>query len=615
MEGLQMKALIYCRTSSKSNRSLDNDRLSPEEKRDMSGKISLQLQERECRALAEKLDYDVAGVYSDNGKSCVTYPTGFESAAKSDVEWQATIEKMHLVGNEYRDGLGDMLKAIARGGIQAVIIRNETRLMRSLVLSALLPTVYGFLKKHNVIIHTVEGRKIDARNFQDVFLANIVSMTEINGMMERLRNSASSLKEKQDGGWLISGVLNYGFKQTGKQKIELVRDEMCEIRKMFDSFLAGSTLRSICKDLNTRKVKSKRAAFWRPSNVRSILRSMRVTGYQRDTNGKYLILQPMKEYAKELVSLDQWKATQTKLDNQKCMGRIKKIVHPLSTLMRCGCCGSAMVVQNGTSEYGDNERITGFYVCKDAMDRQNKGDCRFSRIKECSTHSTSGKFKSTGIVDSLMPLLGLAIVEKMQEAKDINLKTGRMELIDEELSIISNTRKTLASRISKGLISDNELDDMLAEQNTRKKELESERTVLESEINEVKEMTSFDRAKLMLALTEGKINMMMYRELAHKVFESITVYEDKVEIKLKHSHIETLKMKRGGIEAEKPNGGMLVLPRIRHTCARTLPAGFVNFYSDSVADVIYWLKSHYKGNMTEKMIYSDGALRVFTIGA
>ncbi len=606
-----MKAAIYCRTSSRNSRSLDNDKLSNEERKDMSGKISLQLQERECRALAEKLGYNVIGAYSDNGKSCITYPTGFEAAAQADLEWLATIQKMNLVGNEYREGLGDMLRAIAQGNIQAVIVRNETRLMRSLVLSALLPTVYGFLKKHNVIIHTVEGRKIDARNFQDIFLANIVSMTEINGMMERLKNSAASLKEKQDGGWLVSGVKNYGFRQTGKQEIELLPEEMHEIHGMFDMFLEGESLRSICKGLNRRKVKCKRASFWRPSNVRSILRSLRVTGYQRNSKGEYLPLQPMRGYAEELVSLEKWKRAQTRLDKQKEMGRIKNQIHPLSSLIRCGCCGSAMVIQNGTSEYGDNERITSYYVCKSALDKGEKGDCRYSRIKERTTGKALDKFKAQGILDSLMPLLGLAIIQKMQEAKDIELKKGRIELIDEELAIITNTRNSFAARVSKGLITNSELDEMLSEQNTRRKELETERKAIETEINDARDITSIDRARLMLDLAKGKLDMMIYRDLAHSVFESITVYAEKVDVKFKFSHVETLK--NDGRFYRAP-GGSLTLPRIKHTCTRTLPAGFVKFHSDRIADVMYWLKSQYKGDTTQRMLYADGALRVFTIG-
>ena len=90
----KLKAVIYCRTSGRNQKFETDLELKELEEKDTSGKISLQIQERECRKRAEKEGFEVVEVYRDNNYSCITYPDTpfFRGRAEGDTEFQNAIK-------------------------------------------------------------------------------------------------------------------------------------------------------------------------------------------------------------------------------------------------------------------------------------------------------------------------------------------------------------------------------------------------------------------------------------------------------------------------------------------------------------------------------------------
>lgn len=209
------KAVIYCRTSGK-NQSFETDlELKKLEKKDKSGKISLQIQERECRKIADKFGFEVVEVYQDNNYSCITYPDTpyFRDRAEGDGNFQRAIKNIRRINenNSFRPDFGRMMERVKKKDIHTIIVREETRLMRPLPKSALLLDTYNLLEECNTLVHTAKGNVIDPANFYDFFIMQIVSLTEIQSMMAKIEASKASTIEKRDNGDVYGRLYCFGY--------------------------------------------------------------------------------------------------------------------------------------------------------------------------------------------------------------------------------------------------------------------------------------------------------------------------------------------------------------------------------------------------------------------
>lgn len=171
----------------------------------------------DCHALARRLGWSVAEVYTDNDRS-----------AYSGV----------------RPGFESLLDALKRGQFDAVICWHPDRLYRRLRdLTRLLDVAAG------VDIRTVNGGDLDLSTSTGRMLAGIigsVSQQEVEHKGERRRRA--NAQRRANGAWNREGRVLFGYTRDG----ELMPDQAAALRQAATDVLAGVSLRSIAVDWNDR---------------------------------------------------------------------------------------------------------------------------------------------------------------------------------------------------------------------------------------------------------------------------------------------------------------------------------------------------------------------------
>jgi site-specific DNA recombinase len=154
---------------------------------------------------------------------------------------------------------------------------------------------------------------------------------------------------------------------TVRKRLEVEPDEASLVRRIFDDWNAGLTLRGIAHKLNGEGVKSPRGRLWAMTSVRAILRNEIYNGvaifnrrkWKRDNQtGKrrhdnYDRAQWRKRERPELrvVDVETWQAAQEKMRHttrdQKA-GKRTRAEFPFSGRLVCGECGELMVIGGST---------------------------------------------------------------------------------------------------------------------------------------------------------------------------------------------------------------------------------------------------------------------------
>ena len=146
----------------------------------------------------------------------------------------------------------------------------------------------------------------------------------------------------------------FGFRAEGGRLVPK-EDEAAQVRRIFDSFLAGKGLYPIARELNGMGVRTHRGNRFENRTVEYILRNPVYTGKlrwnptgrtQRDFSSEALIIAEG-EHA-PLISQETWEAAQQRLDGIKDQWGYKarpatELKSWLSGLVRCSACGAALV--------------------------------------------------------------------------------------------------------------------------------------------------------------------------------------------------------------------------------------------------------------------------------
>lgn len=466
-------AVIYVRTSGLNQTfEVDSD-LKKLEREDKTGKRSLQHQEAECRALAERNEYEVVGLYSDNNFSCVTYPstTYFRGRAEGDREYLSVVSKIKKITchNRYRPGFGAMLEHVARGGVDVILVREETRLFRPVNLSSLLGDVLALVKESGTVIHTAQGSIIDPASFSHVFQLQIISMAEVHGMFLKLKASRDSISKKQDAGEIAHGSGGYGF-IAKKRKIIPVPGQLAVVRQMYDWFFSGIGVNEICRKLNQSGIKTKQGKVWIRSTVEQVLDRPFYCGYQRGTElvrgkeqqrrtklpaGMERQLVPVKclDGVPLPVTLSEWRRAQSMLTDKKPGSRNTDKHHPLSGLVYCGVCGGRMRIQYGFA--GRNS-----YRCQADADRI----CHEGKHMQCKNaiqvYRRPGELRAgCGLLYSIYPLTAWRLVERWRHTPaDAREKIAELET---KISTIESVQQGLLDRVLSGKMQQSDFDRLM----------------------------------------------------------------------------------------------------------------------------------------------------------
>jgi DNA invertase Pin-like site-specific DNA recombinase len=211
--------------------------------------LGVERQERECRALADRLGWTVSGVYCDNDMSAFTGKRR----------------------KEYERMLGD----IEAGTITAVIAWHPDRLHRR---SAELERYISVCERHHVENQTVTAGMWDLSTPSGRMTARqlgAVAAYESEHKSERVK--AAKIQQAKLGRY-HGGQRCYGYAKDG---VTVIPEEAAEIAAACAAVAGGASLRSVVRDLNARQVPTTggKIGAWTSMRLRQTLMSPRIAGY------------------------------------------------------------------------------------------------------------------------------------------------------------------------------------------------------------------------------------------------------------------------------------------------------------------------------------------------
>jgi site-specific DNA recombinase len=298
LQEMSIAAGIYCRISD-----------------DKAGAgLGVERQRNDCLEIAKRRGWRVVNVYTDNDISA------YSGKPRP----------------EYRRLLDD----IERGLIGAVVVWHLDRLHRQ---PKELESFIDIVERHRVALASVAGEH-DLGSPEGRLHARIlgaVARMESEHKSRRIRRQ--KLEAIKRGQPLGGGYRAYGFESNG---MRVVQSEAAVIREVAERVVGGDSLRSICFDLNRRKLFTSIGKGWTPRSLTRVVASPRTVG---------LIEHP------ELGSVKAaWPAILTERQRDELLllfgrrksGRLWKCKYLLSGLLRCGECGAPLVAASARNKRG-----------------------------------------------------------------------------------------------------------------------------------------------------------------------------------------------------------------------------------------------------------------------
>ena len=347
-------------------------RLSNDDDQEMN---SLLNQQEICHGFAEQHGYTIVGQSSDDNVSGMKFN---------------------------RRGLDELTAAVDAGKINAVIVKDLSRLGRHRTQTALF---IDYLREHQVrVVSATEG--IDTFRDEDDLIIGVRSLMNDYYARDISKKIRAGYRQKQQEGIVITPPFGYR-KDRNTNTIELHPEASETVRMVYSLYLQGHGQKEIARRLNAlgRKTPAQLRAeqcgrevcaasktkdgryVWTYASVKNILVEEAYTGvlinHRSETNGgKAKRLEQAEWYRHEnffpvIIERDIWEKVQQKLKAQARPANGNKAKHRYAGLILCKECGSPFVPM---IRYWNGKRRVE-YVCK-GYHRNGKSYCSSHRIHE-----------------------------------------------------------------------------------------------------------------------------------------------------------------------------------------------------------------------------------------
>lgn len=287
------RAAVYCRISD-----------------DREGRaLGVARQEQDCRALAERKGWLVAGLYVDNDISAA-------DPRKRRPEYERLLE-------DIKSGLFD-----------AVVVWDSDRLHRRPIE---LERFVEIAEAAGLRQLAMVGGDIDLAAGDGLLLARVkgaVAADEVAKIKRRVRRKHRQLAES--GALSGGGTRPFGFDED---RLTVRESEAGVVRELVDRSLAGESIPSLCRDLNARGVMTATGKEWTPGSLRRLLTSGRIAGLREYEGESFTAQWPAIVPAESVLRLRELRAEKTRT------GRRAPRKYLLSGLVVCGRCGARMVAR------------------------------------------------------------------------------------------------------------------------------------------------------------------------------------------------------------------------------------------------------------------------------
>lgn len=225
-----VRAGIYCRIS-----------------RDKTGESAgVTRQMEDCRALADRNEWQIVDTYVDNDISATT--------------------------GKVRPEFERMLAAVKAGELDAIVVWHTDRLYRKI---KDLETLVEAIERADIILRTVQAGEFDLGTATGRMLARImasVSAGEGELKSERWRRSIRQRREAgQPPGW---GPRLFGYNRDGSVN----SDEAPIVREMADWLIEGESVRAATMKLNARGILTTKGNPWSTQGLKRLITNQRLAG-------------------------------------------------------------------------------------------------------------------------------------------------------------------------------------------------------------------------------------------------------------------------------------------------------------------------------------------------
>ncbi len=363
--------------------------------------------------------------------------------------------------NFQREGIREIVKAVEAGSIDAVIVKDLSRLGRHKIQTALL---IDFLRENSVRVLSVT-ESVDTLDEHDDLTIGIRGLMNDYYARDIGRKIRTGYRQKQKAGIII--IAPYGYwKNKNTKQVEIVDEAADTVRLIFSLYLSGVGLRPISQLLNAQRRKTpaqlqaelygkhnpdihtdkdgQHIYLWNYTGVKRILSDESYAGTLRNHkaemhNGKVTLFIPKEEqYSHEdflpaIVSKKEWLTAQTELvsRNGKRVPRENNITaHRYAGLLKCGDCGAPFVpIIRRTDK---KQRIE--YICKNYQLR-GRSFCESHRIHEEKLDTE---------VRSAIETLRLGLQTQMSEIqKELKTRASSKPILDARASSLRSKIQSL----------------------------------------------------------------------------------------------------------------------------------------------------------------------------
>ena len=367
----------------------------------------------------------------------------------------------------------ELKEGIRIGRIKNIWYFSRSRWTRNTIEDLLMKKNYFVPHKTKVF----EGEEGSPRNFtdpKDELLDTILTTVQQFDRQQRRQVSVSgkrhlSLTMGQDGVFM-GGTINFGYMNVDR-KWTVNPEESRWVKKIFQMYEGGQSLKDIKIYLDTNNVKPRRGKFWSLGTLRTILRNKVYIGEYRwvdkDTNEEFLIVTP------QLISHSLFNRVQKTIEkNTKNKGNNSRQYESLlSNLLTCYC---------GENISGQVRKSVGknYYSCSSKRNHWKGKDVEICDNRRGMNLDYTDHF----VISNLQTVMGDSSVLKEKFKNDVMKKKGvEQKEIDKEKKVIEKKIKEIDKQVDLTVksISVNEVNHMTKKTDSKlykeiKKNLDSE---------------------------------------------------------------------------------------------------------------------------------------------
>ena len=317
-----------------------------------------------------------------------------------------------------RDGIEQLTEAVDAGLIDAVIVKDLSRLGRHRTQTAVF---IEYLRKNRVrVLSATEN--IDTFNEADDLVIGFKGLMNDFYARDGSRRVTTGYRQKQKAGIVITPPFGY-FKDKNTNQVEIVPEAAETIHLIFSSYLSGMGLKAIARMLNEEKRKTpaqmqlellgkrmpekleqiKKKYLWESTMVSRILQEEAYTGTlichkseRNKINKTFRFTEADEQFRHEnflpvIINKELWEQVQQLLELRK-QNNVRagegNTIHRYSGLIVCGDCGRAFTAK--TIRNKDSKRTE--YWCSTYI--------RYGK-EHCSSHALREEYLDEIIIEEL----------------------------------------------------------------------------------------------------------------------------------------------------------------------------------------------------------------------